>query len=94
MTTVLFYLALFVGTVLIAYAAHRYIPSYIIASLLTGIAVPSVLIGGHSLYRGYVDSWASVAAVTSGSFALLTGLAVGVPFLIRRRQKKAGTNGA
>ena len=94
MEAVLFYACVFLGTTALAYATHKYIRSYIVASIVVGIVVPGLLIGSASLYRGYVDAWSDIAAVILGSFAFLTALAVGIPFVIRRRQDKAGEHGA
>ena len=89
MDNTLFYAGFFGATVAVAWVAHTYIKRYVIASLVTAIVIPAILVGADSLYRGFVDSWATIAAVTSGAFALVTGLLVGIPIARNRKRKAA-----
>ena len=86
MDSALFYSVFVVGTVVVAALAHAFIRSYLFASLATGVVVPAFVVGLDSLQRGFVDSWASIAAITSGAAALATALIVGIPFWQRRRK--------
>ncbi len=53
-------------------------------SFLAVVLSQAIVFGGNYLYRGYWDSWNSIALVTSSAMCIVIVAVVGVVFHIRR----------